>query len=206
DGRAVGSHTGNYNSSSLSLILGADVEQDPDNVGLTQDPNLQDPPTFFTGIIDEVQMFVFDDGTTFGAFDYIEDNGYFTDVFLPSQSGYGFTLDSSSGGNAQSWTEGDVDFDGDFDQDDVNIFVSNWLSQSDDLPGDGPAVGDYTTLAMGDLTLDGNVNLDDWFEFHRINRETGANLSIPVPEPQSHFVFLLLFAAANLRGRRRQRR
>lgn len=204
NGIAVSSQTTNYNSAStVNLLVGANAELD---TGETQNPNLQTPPTFFAGIVDEIEMFVIDNGAAYGQFKYTTDNGYFTDVFLPSQSGYGFTLNSSTGHNSQQWVAGDLDFDGDFDQADVNKFVAGWLSKKADLPGAGAQVGDYVSLGLGDLDLDGDTDAADWSRLRALVAGSSAGLTIPplsaVPSPGG----LCLAASAIgllLSGRRR---
>ncbi|TWT77263.1 hypothetical protein Pla123a_19200 [Posidoniimonas polymericola] len=175
-----------YDSGSVAkLLVGANSE--------TDDADLQIPPAdltnpgFYAGIIDEIEMFVIDDGSAYGQFDYLTDNGYFTDVFLPSQSGYGFTLNASTGHNSQQWIDGDIDFDGDFDADDVQVFIDGWLSRRPDLPGAGLQVGDYQTLALGDLDLDGDTDVDDWVVLRLLNPPLGSLPSLAqlnaAPEP-----------------------
>lgn len=189
-------HTPDYDSNSVTnLLVGANAE---DDAGTTQDPNVQSPPTFFSGIVDEIELFVTDDGSNYGAFDYTEDNGYFTDVWLPMQSGYGFTLNTGTGHNSQQWVKGDINFDGVFDELDVDAFVAGWLSKKADIAGTGPQVGDYESLALGDLDLDGDTDLGDWIRLRQYNLAAAAGLKLPslsqlnaVPEPSS-----LMLAAA----------
>ncbi|QDV78592.1 LamG-like jellyroll fold domain-containing protein [Botrimarina mediterranea] len=185
NGLAVSTQTTGYNNASaVNLLVGANAEPD---VGETQNPDLQTPPTFFQGIIDEIELFVIDDGSSYGQFDYTSDNGYFTDIFLPSQSGYGFTLNSSTGHNSQQWVPGDIDFDGDFDQTDIDLFVDGWLSSKNDLPGAGAQIGDYVSLGLGDLNLDGSTDASDWVVLRSLVNGSSASLSIPplvaVPSP-----------------------
>lgn len=185
NGIAASSQTTGYNSAStVNLLVGANAEAD---VGETQDPNLQTPPTFFQGIIDEIELFVIDNGVSYGKFNYTTDNGYFTDVFLPNQSGYGFTLNPNTGHNAEQWEPGDINFDGQFNQADINAFVAGWLSKKSDLPGAGAQVGDYQSLALGDLDLDGDTDASDWALLRGLAASSTSNLTIPplfaVPSP-----------------------
>lgn len=199
NGLASVTHSLTYDSNNpTNLLVGANAE---DDAGTTQDPNVQSPPTFFSGIIDEIELFVIDDGTTYGAYDYTEDNGYFTDVWLPTQNGYGFTLDTSTGHNSVQWVKGDIDFDGDFDRADIDLFIAGWLSRKSTLPGSGPQAGDYQSLGLGDLDLDGDTDLGDWVLLRAYNAAAGSPLVIPslrelnvIPEPAS----LYLAAACSL--------
>lgn len=193
NGLAGTAQTGDYADEQplVKLILGANNEI---SASETIDPP-SDIPTiypneaagFFTGIIDEVQMFVFDDSNPYS---YTEDNGYFTDVFLPEQPGTFYDyVDDGNGHNASSWVQGDIDFDGDFDDDDIELFKDGWLSTSPDLPGIGPNYGDYSTLQFGDLDLDGDTDLGDWVVLRQYSQAAGlsvpslSELSTAVPEP-----------------------
>ncbi|WP_197526740.1 LamG-like jellyroll fold domain-containing protein [Botrimarina colliarenosi] len=204
NGLAISSQLPLYDSTSpVNLLVGANAEVD---TGETQDPNLQTPPAFFSGLIDEIELFVTDDGALYGQFDYARDNGYFTDVFLPAQSGYGFTLNASTGHNSQQWVAGDIDFDGDFDQTDINTFITGWLSKKDDLPGSGPQVGDYLSLALGDLDLDGDTDASDWVVLRGLAAASTSHLTVPpiasVPKPVTVCPALLGCALTPLRRRR----
>lgn len=185
NGLAVASNTPGYDgANSTNLVVGANAEDDG---GTTADPNTLDNSGFFTGIIDEIEIFVTDGNSSFGQFDYTEDNGYFTDVFLPSQSGYGFTLNPSTGHNSETWVDGDINFDGVLDSADVDAFVAGWRS---DRPG--PNVGDYDTLMKGDLDFDGDTDLRDWFVLRSLNPSIVPSLSellAAVPEPSTAVLF-----------------
>lgn len=200
NGIAVLSHPGLYDgSNNTDMVVGANAEDDG---GLTADPNTLGFPGFFSGIIDEIEVFVTDDGTTYGEFDYTEDNGYFTDVFLPSTSGYGFTLNASTGHNSQTWVEGDINFDGVLDSLDVDAFVAGWLSEAAEFVEFGPPAGDYTTLQLGDLDLDGDTDLGDWVVLRSLNPSITANLSeliAGVPEPSTSVLFVLACFGINAR-------
>lgn len=183
NGIASGSQTGNYADASPGelLMLGANNEATAD---VTNEP----PAEFFTGIIDELEFQVYDAANTYS---YTEDNGYFTDVFLPSQSGYGFTLDANGLHNSQTWEPGDINFDGTFNQGDIDAFIAGWNSSIGDLPGPGPQFGDYVTLGLGDLDLDGDTDLLDWSALRTLSNAAGlqapslAQLNAQVPEPST---------------------
>ena len=213
NGLAVSSQNPIYDSASVTnLIIGANAE---DDAGVTADPSTLGTPGFFTGIVDEVEMFALNDDDTdsYGTYDYTTDNGYFTDVWLPTQSGYGFTLDSSTGHNLQQWVKGDINFDGTFDQTDVDLFVANWLAERADLAGAGPQAGDYSTLALGDLDLDGDTDLGDWVKLRQYSLGASSaivmpslsQLNNPVPEP-STLCLAAAFGVALVQVTRHRRR
>lgn len=206
DGLAGASHTPTYNgNSAVNLLVGANAE---DDAGTTQDPNVQTPATFFNGIVDEIELFVIDDGSVYGRFDYTEDNGYFTDVFLPSQTGYGFTLDPNTGHNSQQWIKGDINFDGSFNSADVAAFVAGWLSRAAALPGSGPRIGDYESLSLGDLDLDGDTDLGDWVVLRQLGPAAGVAVPslenlLAAPEPGSALIAAIGCVGAALTRARR---
>ena len=201
NGLAVASNTPGYvTGAGTNLLVGANAEDDG---GTTADPNTLGNSGFFTGIIDEIEIFVTDDDpntTSFGRFDYTEDNGYFTDVFLPTQSGYGFTLDPNTGHNSETWVDGDINFDGVLDSGDVTAFVAGWRSDRA-----GPNAGDYATLMNGDLDLDGDTDLKDWFVLRSLNPTltvTLGELLAGVPEPSTALLCVSSLLACSLARRR----
>lgn len=201
NGRALVSQTGVYAQGSLvNLAVGANVEGPA---------NSQTYDSFFEGLISDVEMFVF--GGTFGAYDYTTDNGYFTDVFLPSQSGYSYADGSDPGNhNDNLWVKGDINFDGVLDVNDITAFIAGWKSASD-LPGAGPDFGDYFTLGLGDLDFDGGTDIDDWIALRNTGIAAGiaafsaVNPSL-VPEPSAACIALSLLFGMGLLSRQRPRR
>ena len=153
NGRVVVSQTGDYPASTLNLVVGADIESDGLG-GQVITPQ-------FNGLVSDVQMFVF--GGSFGTYNYATDNGYFTDVFLPATSGYGYTDANQNGHNDIAWIKGDINFDGLKNAADITTFIAGWRStNAGTYVGTGPGFGDYVTLGKGDLDLDGDVDVDDW--------------------------------------------
>jgi len=142
---------------------------------------------FYHGLIDEIEMFVLgNNGIVDSKFNYATDNGYFTDVFLPSQSGYSL---------GDPWLVGDATFDGSVGQADVDAFIAGWLSSNAaDVVGNGGPAGDLNTIQMGDFNLDGVVDRRDWFllreAFITANGfAPSINLS-QIPEPNSMSIIL----------------
>jgi hypothetical protein len=209
NGRAVASQTGDYPTSLADLIIGANAEGD--GVGGTLAPAAG---TFFAGLVDEIDMFVL--GGSFGAFNYTSDNGYFTDVFLPSQNAFYSYIDatgplgSADGHNDKVWVAGDINFDGVKNQADVTAFVAGWRStNATTIIGAGPKFGDYVTLGKGDLDLDGDTDIDDWMRLRSvfagaagISMPTAAQLGLAVPEPSAVTFALLASLGMTFRARR----
>ncbi|MCA9236210.1 MAG: hypothetical protein KDA44_12115 [Planctomycetales bacterium] len=189
NGIAVASQTGDYDLlGTTGLVVGANAS--PDGVGGTTIP----PVAYFNGLIDELELFVL--GGSYGAFAYTKDNGYFTDVFLPSQAAAYSYVDATGprggpdGHNDKVWVAGDINFDGQKTQADVDAFVAGWRSSNADaIVGAGPGIGDYLTLGQGDLDLDGDTDIDDFvvlrtaFAGVAVAMPTAAQLASLVPEP-----------------------
>lgn len=181
NGRAVASQSGLYDSSTLELAIGADAEDDTLG-GTAFAPN-------FGGLVSDVEMFVF--GGSFGEYDYTTDNGYFTDVFLPGQAGYSYADSNVDGHNDNVWIVGDINFDGVLNVGDVTAFVDGWRSSNTaSIAGAGPDMGDYVTLGLGDLDLDGDTDVDDWIVLRSTGVTAGVGslsdlLATGVPEPGS---------------------
>ncbi len=106
-------------------------------------------------------------------------------VFLtPTYSGTSVTLTIDN-----SFAPGDVDGDGDVDDDDIADFVSGWLFMQE--------FGDINSLRKGDLNQDGITNLFDW-QILRANHPSGASLRLGeylvVPEPSTCLILgMVLF-------------
>lgn len=198
DGRAVATQTGDYPSSMLNLAIAADVEND----GLGDE--IYTPS--FNGLVSNVEMFVI--GGSFGTFRYTQDNGYFTDVFLPTTSGYGYADANLDGHNDVAWIPGDINFDGVLNSGDITTFINGWLStNAGTTVGAGPRLGDYVTLGLGDLDIDGDTDVDDWIALRATGVSALGSLTAllqgaQVPEP-SGAVLGLLAALGTIAGRRR---
>ena len=98
--------------------------------------------------------------------------------------------------------EGDINFDGVLDSLDVDAFVAGWLSEAAEFVEFGPPAGDYTTLQLGDLDLDGDTDLGDWVVLRSLNPSITANLSeliAGVPEPSTSVLFVLACFGINAR-------
>ena len=180
NGVAVAAAPGGYNGADdFRLVLG----------GSSFDFDPTDPVTnSFTGIIDDVEMFVMgvstDLSTDYGTFDYTTDNP--------------FAADALSGVAAA-----DVNMDSSVNLDDVNVFVTNWLSEN---LVNGVRVGDLASRAQGDLNLDGIVNLADWSILNAADPSAGAAVLAGisgVPEPGSLALFTILGVALLAMRKRR---
>ncbi len=213
NGVAAASQTGDYNQGATTgLVVGANAA--PDGLGGTAVP--PDAGSHFNGLIDEVELFVL--GGSYGTFSYTSDNGYFTDVFLPSKSATYSYVDvigprgGPDGHNDKAWVVGDINFNGAKDQADVNAFVAGWRStNAGSYPGSGLRIGDYVTLGKGDLDLDGDTDIDDFVRLRAsfagvaVVMPTAEQLAGAVPEPSGAILAALATAAVVVRTRRTKR-
>lgn len=184
DGVAALGFTGNYSGGTNDLFVGART-------------NTLGSEEFYTGAIDEVDMFVLgDNGTVSAEFRYAEDNDFFTEVFLPAQGVF------YSGG--ADWVVGDSDFDGDVDTADVNNLIGGWLSANTVVGG--VQAGDYTSIMNGDFDVDGDVDREDFFLLRQANPAAVAAVlgAGAVPEPAAGLSLACVagFCACRRRDRR----
>ncbi|MCO6043120.1 PEP-CTERM sorting domain-containing protein [Aeoliella sp. ICT_H6.2] len=153
---------------------------------------------FFTGAVDNLEMYVFGDNETgtpgnygdgedWGTFNYWTDNEWVADWMATNHG-------SVVGGTP---IVGDTDFDNDIDNDDVMALINGWRQGNLYQGAHGPSpAGDYLTWQMGDLNFDGVVNLTDWWIMRDVHPD-GANLNLAalmggtsVPEPSSLLIVL----------------
>lgn len=170
DGNVVAAAIGGYDGAdNARLVVGANTSDDEGMLGMSE---------FFTGVVDEFDMFIMgtnsaDPPTDYGTFEVQTDNAF---------------IASALQGNPQ----GDINLDGSVNNTDVNIFVSNWLSTPKEV--NNIVVADLESYMSGDLDFDGEVNLDDAFLLHeglQLAGSVGLDFSLlSVPEPTS--VSLLL--------------
>jgi hypothetical protein len=149
---------------------------------------------FFSGIVDDLKLFVIGNnssnlgppvGQNWGDFDLFTDNDYVSWAY--------------------TGVLGDVDNDGDLDQDDKDDFIAGWMTKN--VVG-GLQLADLASLKKGDLNLDGATNISDLAIMQ--NALAGGGLSAitaqdlaGVPEPAAGVLFIL---GAGLHCRRRRKR
>lgn len=99
--------------------------------------------------------------------------------------------------------DGDADFDGDLDSDDIAAFVAAWGEEN---RIDGLIVGGYESrIARPDFNYDGVVDFQDWFVMrsaHPLAARASLSALLAVPEPTSA---LLITIAALLHACKRRR-
>jgi hypothetical protein len=185
NGEAIGAAPGGYTGGDENYLAIAAATGD-------NDPIFPGSSNFFTGILDDLEMFVMgtstDTQTFYGEFNAGEDNP----IIAAALSGL---------------PEGDVDMNGVLDPvADVDAFVAGWLSVN---TINGVTVGDLATRAQGDLNLDGSTDLADAFILHEALVAGGfgglPGFGFGVPEPTSValvFVGLLGLAVAQRRTAR----
>lgn len=173
DGIAVAAAPGGYDGGDTAdLVVGANTAGDDGGaggVGFTGGTE-----EFFSGVIDELTLFLIGDnsddpgpppGQDWGDFDFGVDNAFAA-----------FTL---------SGVAGDIDNNGTFEEQDKNDFIAGW--QSENLV-DGIRVGDLTSFAAGDLNFDGITDIRDLARIQTLlplaglSAITSADLA-GVPEP-----------------------
>lgn len=196
NGNYVVGGPGGYNGTgdSSDLVVGANTGGTDgfaiDNSSYTSSEFTGGTSEFFTGIVDDLSLFVIGDnsgdagppaGQDWGDFDFATDNAYAA-----------FTL---------SGVAGDVDNNGVFQQADVDDFISGWQSDSS---SNGVRAGGLNTLADGDLNFDGITDIFDLNIMQAALRDNGlspitaAQLTgnTNVPEPST--VAILLVAGIGL--------
>ena len=137
----------------------------------------------YNGIVDDLEMFVLGlgPGGDYGEFDFIADNQYAA-LFAPS-----VPVDLAND-------------DGAVTMDDVDVFVSNWLSEK---RINNVLIGDLETVAIGDFDYSGRVDIDDWSILNAANPQMAAIALAriqAIPEPSAAALAVL---ALGLTTRRR---
>lgn len=194
NGVAVAAAPGGYNNDWADLTVGTNTAGDdqpsPGFTGGTEE--------FFTGIIDDLKLFVIGTSTSanpvnYGSFNLAVDNDY---VASPITGIKGVA--------------GDVNNDGVLNQADKNAFISGWMRRR---VINGIQIGDMVSRGQGDLNLDGITNIFDLLIFQ--NALSGAGMAAitaaelrgaTVPEPTSAALVLLTALAVGSLPRSRRRR
>ncbi|MBN1853134.1 MAG: PEP-CTERM sorting domain-containing protein [Pirellulales bacterium] len=180
NGVAVAAATGGYTGED-NFVLSVGVR--------TYESIAEEPYNFFTGIVDDLDIFVL--GTTtsdppinYGTFNPLEDNAYIA--------------------AALTGVAGDVNQDRVLNGTDIDDFVTGWRYQN---LVNGIQVGDLNSIAKGDLDCNGITDLDDAFLLHEALLAGGlggfdfSRLS-GVPEPATGWLLLgTLIALGTVRRR-----
>lgn len=192
NGVAVAAAPGGYNNDWADLTVGTNTAGDdqpsPGFTGGTEE--------FFTGIIDDLKLFVIGTSTSanpvnYGSFNLAVDNDY---VASPITGIKGVA--------------GDVNNDGVLNQADKNAFISGWMRRR---VINGIQIGDMVSRGQGDLNLDGITNIFDLLIFQ--NALSGAGMAAitaaelrgaTVPEPTSAALALLAALAVGSLPRSRR--
>lgn len=199
DGVAVAiDNLSDYASDSSNLVLGANTGGD-DGFGDSPVGFTGGTAEFFTGIIDDLSMFVIGDnssnegppaGQNWGAFDFATENAYAA-----------FAL---------TGVAGDIDNNGVLEPDDVSDFIDGWRYEK---RVNGVRIGDLESYSKGDLNLDGITNIFDLNMMQAALRDQGmaaitaAQLAggITVPEPSTLALLLAVVSGAYLQQSRHRR-
>jgi hypothetical protein len=187
NGVAVAAAPGGYDDDWADLTVGTNTAGDdqpsPGFTGGTAE--------FFSGIVDELKMFVI--GTT-------------TATTPTNYGGFSITTDNDFVASPVTGIKnvaGDVTNDGLLNQADKDAFIAGWMDRR--IVG-GFQIGDMVSRSQGDLTLDGITNIQDLLIFQNalsgagIGTITAADLQGAVPEPTT---WLLIITALMFLPRRR---
>jgi hypothetical protein len=185
NGVAVAIAAGGYNDDWADVVVGSNTAGDD---GGTTHPNIPTPQgftggtqEFYSGIIDDLQMFVVGTSTSttpvnYGTFNFATDNAF-----------------AASPISGLKNVAGDVTNNGVFDVNDKNAFIAGWLQKH---VVNGVQIGDIASHAQGDLNLDGITNIQDLLLMQ--NALTGAGLGTitaaqlsGVPEPATAVLVVL---------------
>jgi hypothetical protein len=184
NGVAVAIAAGGYNDDWSDVVVGSNTAGDDSG----SHPNIPTPQgftggtqEFYSGIIDDLAMFVLGTSTSstpvnYGTFNFAVDNAF-----------------AASPISGLKNVAGDVTNNGVFDVSDKNAFIAGWLHTH---VINGVQIGDMASRAQGDLNFDGITNIQDLLLMQ--NALTGAGLgSITaaqlsgVPEPATALLVVL---------------
>jgi hypothetical protein len=172
NGVAVAAAPGGYNDDWADLTVGTNTAGDdqpsPGFTGGTAE--------FFSGIVDELKMFVIGTSTAttptnYGGFSLATDNDFVASPVSGIKN-----------------VAGDVTNDGLLNQADKDAFIAGWLDRR--IVG-GFQIGDMVSRSQGDLNLDGITNIQDLLVLQNalsgagIGTVTAADLQGAVPEPST---------------------
>jgi hypothetical protein len=191
NGVAVAFAPGGYNDDWADLTVGANTAGDdqatPGFTGGTME--------FYTGIIDDLRMFVIGTSTSttpvnYGGFNLAVDN-----QFIAS------TMSGIKG------VAGDVTNDGALNQADKDAFIAGWL---DRRLVNGFQLGDLVSRGQGDLNLDGITDIQDLLVFQNALAGAGIGAITPadlqgVPEPSTTLLIAIAWLAMYTIPRRARR-
>ena len=198
NGVAVAIAAGGYKDDWADVVVGSNTAGDDGG----SHPNIPSPQgftggtqEFYSGIIDDLKMFVMGTSTSstpvnYGTFNFATDNAFAASPITGFKN-----------------VAGDVTNNGIFDVNDKNAFVAGWLQKH---IVNGVQIGDMASHAQGDLNLDGITNIQDLLLMQNaltgagIGTITSAELS-GVPEPTTTLLAVLALLPLAI-GRSRSRR
>jgi hypothetical protein len=198
NGVAVAGRPGAYDPSSGPLSIGAKVELDIEGA-------LVSSSDYYTGILDDVDIFIWGDNSDeLGADNAPGGVNDGTALNADGQNWGALNLNVDNDWIAQKLAsfgvgpipDTDLDFDGDTDSADEALFIAGWRSET---VVNGLRVGDWNSRQSGDFNYDGVTDLADAFLIHDALAPLGGlNFAAlgAVPEPTS--VVLLLLGSATL--------
>jgi hypothetical protein len=183
NGAAVAAAIESYDEDTSDLVVGSNTGGDEFTfTGGTEE--------FFSGIIDDLEMFVMGTSTgpppvNYGGFDFATDNDY-ADFILTG-------------------VPGDVNSSGSLTQADKDAFISGWM---DRRVVNGIQIPDLVSFGQGDLNLDGITNIQDLVLMQAAISGSGSGMSpitaaelAGVPEPTGAALLALAIVPTLLRRR-----
>ena len=170
DGIAVRAVSGAYDvTQTADLVVGSTTSGQENDFFFTGGT-----AEYFDGVIDDLELYVYGSNSAedFGNFDFFTENAYARDVAFAGLDLADVNLDGSVSGNGS----------GPASTDDVTAFVEGFFERK---LIDGIQVGDLETRQLGDLDVNGIVDLRDWGILNEADPDMGAMvLARLVPEPQ----------------------
>ena len=190
DGIGVATASGDYDQEDgAPLVIGANTAGTLSNFQGGEEE-------FFTGIVDELSMYVLgtnDAGTAYGSYSFVEDNAIAAAELGASPNLTDINRDGSVSGDGT----------GPAATDDVTAFVAGFYFHN---LVHGQLVGDLNTIEKGDVNVDGIVDISDWALINAANPVVGAAILSAlgaVPEPSSCLLAIAALSGCCLRGVRR---
>ena len=172
------------------------------------DPHTPNIENHFQGVIDDIEMYVFGDNSSVSTSPAGQDYGTFN--LFTDNDWIAAELAANHPGVSGAPIPGDVDLDGDVDDDDISDFIDGWRMEKRFQGAHGSSTaGDFETWTWGDSNLDGVVNFSDW-ALLRANHPMGEGLNLAqllagrsVPEPMS-FCLMAIGLGGLVAGSRRR--
>ena len=188
NGVAVAVASGNYDLlDTADLVVGS-------NTGGTVTTFTGGTAEFFSGIIDDLKLFVIGQASLCGAPNCIPDRP------AHDYGGFNFATDNEFADFKLTGVPGDLNHSGSLTQADKDAFIAGWMDRK---VINGIQIGDLSTFEQGDLNFDGITNISDLAIMQSalpgagIGAITGDEL-LGVPEPATAALLLWALVGTSL--------